>query len=110
MTYDTFFITSIVICLTTVVFQVLAYCYWRGLGLAVVTPAPFLLNGIAFTSMHFPKLCEPRTPGCEMGGIAVAYGVMIVAAATALTVVSAIVIWALGWHWHKNEGLAHPEA
>ena len=103
MTLDTFFITSIVVCLATVFFQVLAYSYWQERGLVIVTVLPFILNGLAFASLQVPKLCEPRTPGCEMGGIGVFYSVVIVAVATTLPILSAMMIVSVSdWLWHKK--------
>lgn len=103
MTVDTFFITSIAVCFATVVFQVLSYYHWRERGLVIVTIMPFIFNGLSFASMQVPKLCEPRTPGCEMAGIGVFYGVVIVAVATMLTGLSAVMIVCVSdWLWHKK--------
>ena len=93
MSIATFLICSLAVCLLAVNLQCLAYSFGSRRGFVLVTCLPFLLNFATGLSMiRSFRLCDPPTPGCEMGGIAVTYAVAIVAGATALLILSAIAI------------------
>lgn len=98
MSPDAFVNTAIAATIAALGAQAIAYRYWKRRGLAFVTLLLFLLNiSMGHLVVRSFKLCEPRSPGCEMGGLAVGAALItVIAKSTALSLISAIGIDVFG--------------